>query len=108
MIWASAKFLALVVGAALLLGGCVSPVGSFANADIIKALAQDPATVCFRISNPVYGALTWYRTNVQGGSAKCDSDGMAVQGGTLPNAPAGSTVVAPPGASVITAPKPTP
>lgn len=66
----------LVFGSLVLLTGC-----SQTNlAEVITALAKDPATACVRLMTP-QGSGTIYRTNIKHGLVKCDENGMAVSSG---------------------------
>jgi hypothetical protein len=64
-----------VVGLSLfLLSGCAfSP-----SADVIKALAGDPATVCVQVATP-YGNVRVARTNLQNGNLNCSNDGLQLK-----------------------------
>lgn len=71
-------FVLVLIGAcwALILEGC-----SRTNlAEVIKAMANDPATACFREEGlaPYIAPVSYYRTNIQNGSVKCNSDGLVV------------------------------
>ena len=85
--------MARVLALALLLGGCSG------LADTVKALSQDPATVCYNmvLSTP-WGTqhLNGSRTNLTVGSVTCTADGgMNVQptGGGMVTVPVGVQVV---------------
>lgn len=46
-------------------------------AEVIAALAKDPATACVTVMTP-QGSGKIYRTNIKNGMVKCTDDGMAV------------------------------
>lgn len=67
------------LGLALLLTGC-----SQTNlAEVIAAMAKDPATACVTVMTP-QGTGKIYRTNIRNGIVKCDETGMAVSSETMP------------------------
>lgn len=58
------------------LAGCASSGAGMA--DVIGALAKDPATVCMTLVT-VQGNVTLYRTAIPNGVVQCTQEGMAVQ-----------------------------
>jgi hypothetical protein len=69
---------ALILVAALLCSGCsLSP-----SADVIQALAKDPATGCFKV-HAIYGVgngdVLYARTNCTNCAVTCTSEGMTVK-----------------------------
>ena len=60
----------------ILVGGISGCAG---NADVIKALAVDQATVCVRVTT-IYGTLTAARSNIIGGDVTCDTLVIKSQG----------------------------
>jgi hypothetical protein len=64
----------LVALALVACAGCsLSP-----SADVIKALASDPATVSISV-NSIYGTVRWCRTNITAGDVTCNDTGIQVK-----------------------------
>ena len=84
--------------AALLLTGCsFSP-----SADVIKAMGEDPASVCVRMRATYMAAsgdVLVARTNITSGTMKCNADGITVT-------PSDTTEVQVPQKNVTVTPKP--
>ena len=64
----------LVLCSAFLLSGCLAAPSD----DFIKALAADPASVCFNFTS-VYGTVRLARTNIISGNVSCTNDGLTVK-----------------------------
>lgn len=59
---------------ALVLAGCALTNIS----ELTKALAQDPASVCVRVTS-IYGTAMVSRTNAHNGTVSCTGDGLTVK-----------------------------
>lgn len=72
------------IAAGLLLAGCSG------NAQLIEALAKDPASNCVRITS-VYGTVLMSRSNLSSGSLTCNGDGLTIKSDstTAPGTPQG-------------------
>ena len=57
---------------ALLLSGCTG------TADVVKAMAKDPATACITVTT-IYGTVRVYRTAAPSATVTCSQDGMSVK-----------------------------
>jgi hypothetical protein len=61
------------------LGLCTVVLAGCANLpNVVKALSQDPATVCASLQT-VYGTLKVARTNITNGDVACSGDGLTVK-----------------------------
>ncbi len=56
----------------------VGVAGCASTADLVKALGQDPATVCVNVTT-VYGTLRVARTNIVQGNVTCNGEGLSVK-----------------------------
>ena len=82
----------LVLILCLILVGCASCAG---NAELIRAMASDPATACITITS-IYGTVRISRTNIQNGDVSCSQDGLAVKSQGVTSVPVKVTPITTP------------